>query len=167
MRPASLLILPTLLLATFALSSHSRSAESRATPSTAPGGASKAQRTGIVAFCQSNRGKKVGDGECWSLANEAFKQTGARRPGSNLRVWGRQLNLKRESPQPGDILECDRTRFSDGSYVPSKHTAVIVSVNSPSLVRIAEQNFAGKRKVTERDLDLNGVKSGSIYIYRP
>jgi hypothetical protein len=132
-----------------------------------PPAASKAKGAGIVTFCAKNRGKKVGDGECWALANEAFKQTGARRPGSDTRVWGRRLNLKKESLQPGDILECEQTRFADGSYVPTKHTAVIVGVRSGLLVRLAEQNFAGKKKVTERDVDLNGVRSGRIFVYRP
>jgi len=129
--------------------------------------ASDSRRAAIVAFCRKHSGRKVGDGECWSLANEAFKATGAQRPAGQLRVWGRQLDLRRESPLPGDILECDRTRFSDGSYVPAQHTAVIIAVSSATQVRIAEQNFAGKKKVKERNLDLSGLRSGKIYIYRP
>ncbi len=129
---------------------------------------STARRAGIVAFCAKNRGKAVGNGECWTLANEAFKQVGAKRPDGELRVWGRMLNLKREAPAPGDILECDRTRFADGSYTPGNHTAVIIGTTSTQgVVKIAEQNFAGKRKVTERLLDLNGVQSGRIFVYRP
>jgi hypothetical protein len=126
-----------------------------------------ARRAAIVAFCQKNRGKKVGNGECWTLANEAFKQSGSRRPGSDPRVWGRPLNLKRETPLPGDILECDGTRFADGTSVPAKHTAVIVGVHSATRVRIAEQNVAGRKKVSERDLDLSGIRGGRIFIYRP
>jgi hypothetical protein len=128
---------------------------------------SDSRRAAIVAFCRKNSGRKVGDGECWALANEAFKATGARRPQGQLRVWGRQLDLRRESPLPGDILECDGTRFSDGSYVSKQHTAVIIAVHSPGFVRIAEQNYAGKKKVRERDLEISGLRSGKIMIYRP
>ena len=128
---------------------------------------SSTRRAGIVAFCRKNRNKKVGDGECWALANEAFKQTGARRPGREIRVWGRQINLRTESPLPGDILECDRTRFADGSYTTAQHTAVIMAPAGPGTFLIAEQNFAGKKKVKERVLDLRGVRSGSIAVYRP
>jgi hypothetical protein len=128
---------------------------------------SDSRRASIVAFCRKNSGRKVGDGECWALANEAFKATGARRPQGQLRVWGRQLDLRRESPLPGDILECDGTRFSDGSYVSKQHTAVIIAVHSPGFVRIAEQNFAGKKKVRERNLEISGLRSGKIFIYRP
>ncbi len=130
-------------------------------------GVSDARRAAIVSFCRRQNGRKVGNGECWTLANEAFKATGAQRPAGQLRVWGRQLDLRRESPLPGDILECDRTRFADGSYVPTNHTAVIVGVHSPQLVRIAEQNYGGKKRVRERDLALSGLRGGRILIYRP
>lgn len=130
-------------------------------------GVSDARRAAIVAYCQRNRGRKVGNGECWTLANEAFKNTGAKRPEGQLRVWGRRLDLRRESPMPGDILECEGTRFADGSYVQTSHTAVIIGVYTPSSVRIAEQNFAGKKKVLMRDLELSGIRGGCIAVYRP
>lgn len=129
--------------------------------------ASDARRAALVSFCRKHRGRKVGTGDCWSLANEAFKATGAQRPGRDCRVWGRQLDLRRESPLPGDILECDRSRFSDGSYVPKQHTAIILDVHSATVVRIAEQNYGYKKKVTERELALSPLRGGSIAIYRP
>ena len=129
--------------------------------------ASDARRAAIVAFCRKNSGRKVGNGECWTLANEAFKATGAARPAGQLRVWGRKLDLRRESPLPGDILECDRTRFADGSWVPTQHTVVIMGVYSATHVRIAEQNYGGKKKVRERDLELSGIRGGTIAVYRP
>jgi hypothetical protein len=136
-------------------------------PAAASSSSSDARRTAIVAFCRKNSGHKVGNGECWTLANEAFKATGAQRTAGQLRVWGRRLDLRRESPLPGDILECDRTRFADGSYVPTQHTAVIVGVRAATLVRISEQNFGNSKKVKERDLELSGLRGGNIYIYRP
>jgi hypothetical protein len=164
MRPTTLLILAV----TFLTSLPALAGNKKAPPAPAASSASgNAQRSAIVAFCVKNHGRKVGDGECWALANEAFKQVGARRPGRETRVWGRLLNLKRETPLPGDILECDQTKFSDGSYVPTKHTAVIIGVRSATLVRVAEQNFAGKKKVSERDVELSGLRGGRIFIYRP
>ncbi len=164
MFPARLLLLLLLLLtppAGFA------APESKPKSSTAATSVSDSRRAAIVAYCRKHSGRKVGDGECWALANEAFKATGARRPNGQLRVWGRQLDLRRESPLPGDILECDKTRFADGSYTTSHHTAVIVAVHSPTRVRIAEQNFAGKKRVHERDLEIGGLRGGRIFIYRP
>ena len=47
----------------------------------------------IVAFVKTNKGKQVGNGECWTLANEAFKAAEAKRPaGKGLRVWGRVVD---------------------------------------------------------------------------
>jgi hypothetical protein len=158
---------PTLLCALFTLLVSALTCPAETPKSAAPVSVSDARRAAIVSFCQKNRGRKVGNGECWTLANEAFKTTGAQRPKGQLRVWGRRLDLKRESPLPGDILECDRTRFADGSYVLAQHTAVIVGVQSATLVRIAEQNFAGKKKVLMRDLELSGLRGGSIAVYRP
>ena len=160
MKPAPFPLLLTLLLS--ALPCLAGTPKSTTAPSN-----SDNRRAAIVAYCEKNRGKKIGNGECWTLANEAFKNTGAKRPEGQLRVWGRRVDLRRESPLPGDILECERTRFADGSYVIAQHTAVIVGVQSASLVRIAEQNFAGKKKVRMRDLELGGIRSGSIAVYRP
>jgi hypothetical protein len=171
MKPTSILriVLPAFLLSALpgcADKPKASAAPVAASSPTVSPATSAARRRAIVTFCRKNAGRKVGNGECWTLANEAFKVAGARRPKGEVRVWGRRLDLKRESPQAGDILECDRTRFSDGSYVPTKHTAVIVGVHSSTLVRVAEQNYGGKR-VKERDLDLDGVRSGRIYVYRP
>lgn len=121
----------------------------------------------LVKFCRAHRGKKVGDGECWALANEGFKATGRKRPGPDLRVWGQPVNWRREAILPGDILECEKTRFADGSTVPTKHTAVVIHVYGGPRVRIAEQNSAGRYYVTERDLDLGTVRSGRVALYRP
>ncbi|MGY8639786.1 MAG: hypothetical protein ACKVJU_01685 [Verrucomicrobiales bacterium] len=43
----------------------------------------------IVAFVKTNKSKQVGNGKCWTLANEAFKASEAKRPvGKGLLVWG-------------------------------------------------------------------------------
>ena len=166
MRPTSLL---SILLTSLVLWAQPAPAARPKTPPAAstPVAASEARRAAIVKFCRKNKGRKVGDGQCWSLANEAFKATGARRVKGQLRVWGPEVNLRKESPRPGDILECDKTRFSDGSYTSGQHTAVIIEVYSRTMVRIAEQNMGGALRVSERNLDLSGVRSGRIFVYRP
>ena len=177
MNPTSILrsvLLPVLLLSALPACSEKLKTNTSMVPvpaDAAPAAKSASSSGGrgkaIVAFCRKNSGRKVGDGQCWALANEAFKATGAQRVKGQTRVWGRQVNLRTESPQPGDILECDGTRFSDGSYTTSKHTAVIMHVHSPSQVRIAEQNFNNSKRIKERDLDISGIRSGRIYVYRP
>ncbi len=74
----------------------------------------------------SQKGKKVGNGECWTLAEEAFKFAGLKRqdrPG--VREWGRVVDWKNEEVQPGDILELKDVRFSK-SMTGANHTAVIM-----------------------------------------
>ncbi|MFN0129393.1 MAG: CHAP domain-containing protein [Verrucomicrobiales bacterium] len=120
-----------------------------------------------VEFCKSKLDQQVGNGECWTLADEAFQACGLKRPGEDIRVWGRQLNLKMEKPQPGDIVEYRSARFRNGNYTGPEHTSVVVKAGRRSTVTIAEQNWGGRKTVKEAELDLNGLVSGEIMIYRP
>ncbi|MES2660131.1 MAG: hypothetical protein V4689_16025 [Verrucomicrobiota bacterium] len=120
----------------------------------------------IAAYCVKQSGKKVGNGECWTLANEAFISAGARRPGSDMRVWGRVVNPARESLMPGDIIEFESARFSDGIITGSAHTAVVVTGGSQERFSVAEQNW-GKKTVRIREMDLTKRVSGKVIVYRP
>ncbi|RYD20391.1 MAG: CHAP domain-containing protein [Verrucomicrobiaceae bacterium] len=119
----------------------------------------------IVEYCRRNNGRKVGDGECWTLANEAFKATGKRRPGADNRVWGRVVNYQSEGVRPGDIIEFQSALFP-GYITGSKHTA-IVAEGGKGDISIAEQNMMGSRKVSFRSINLNSKISGKVTVYRP
>lgn len=121
----------------------------------------------IVAFCKANHGKQVGNGECWTLANEAFKACGLKRPGKDLRVWGRLLDLKKEKPQPGDIVEYRSAKFRDGSMTGPEHTSVVIKGGKRGAITIAEQNWGGNKTVRETLLDPGSLVRGEIMIYRP
>src|SRR5436190_5805959 len=58
----------------------------------------------LVEYCKGKKGQQVGNGECWTLADEAFKAHALQRPGGALRVWGRVVDPKKERPEPGDIV---------------------------------------------------------------
>ena len=120
----------------------------------------------IVAFCKQNLGKQVGNGECWTLANEAFKANGLKRPGKDLRIWGRQIDHKTEKLQPGDIAEYRSAKFSNGSWTGPEHTAVVVEVKRKTVV-IAQCNWAGNKNVTEMEFDPASLVSGELMFYRP
>lgn len=120
----------------------------------------------IAAFCVARDGSRVGNGECWTLADEAFKAAGARRPGSDMRVWGRKIDYKREALKPGDVIEFESASFSDGTMTGSAHTAVVVGAGGFRGVRIAEQNW-GKKTVRIRELDLSTLRRGKVSVYRP
>ena len=120
----------------------------------------------IALFCVKHLGKKVGNGECWTLADESFKSAGALRPGDDMRVWGRVVNPTRESVKPGDVVEFESARFSDGIMTGSAHTAVVVSGGNQRNFSIAEQNW-GKKTVRIREMDLTKLVSGKVVVYRP
>ncbi len=120
----------------------------------------------IAAYCAAQKGRKVGNGECWTLADEAFKSAGARRPGRDMRVWGRRVDPARESIKPGDVVEFQSARFSDGIITGSAHTAVVVRGGSQEGFTIAEQNW-GKKTVRFREMSLTSLMSGKVTVYRP
>jgi hypothetical protein len=122
----------------------------------------------VVEFVEENKDKKVGNGECWTLANEAFKSAGITRPGDNLRVWGGEVDWKNEEILPGDILELKSAVFSNGQRSAAEHTAVVMKkAHKDGKVFVYHQNW-GKpgKKVSQLVFDLNGMTSGSAVIYR-
>lgn len=122
----------------------------------------------IVAWCKAQIGKQVGNGECWTLANESFNECGGKRPGGDLRVWGRKLDFPKESPQPGDIVEYRSASFSDGGRTGPEHTAVVTGTSGKKgVLLICEQNWNGVKKVREVEFDPATLVSGEMMFYRP
>ena len=119
----------------------------------------------VVEFCVSNLGKKVGNGECWTLANEALIYAKAKPA-----VWytfGREIAL--DAVIPGDILQFEAVRFDYGnSYAimgAPNHTAVVYSVQGKDIF-ILQQNF-GKRIVTTYKINFDTMTRGKAWAYRP
>lgn len=121
----------------------------------------------LVAFCKSNLAKKVGNGECWTLADEAFKSCGLVRPGGQNRVWGRLLDLKKEKIEAGDIVEFRSAKFSDGNHTGPFHTAVVVKGGRGGNATIAEQNWSGNKTVREAPFDAGALTEGEVMVFRP
>jgi hypothetical protein len=119
----------------------------------------------IVAYCKSKMGQQVGNGECWTLADECFKSCRLSRPGSDIYVWGRLLNLKKEKPQPGDILQCVSATFSNGATTAPQHTAIVTGFEDGKVV-IVHQNWGDSKLVQGFQLDLAGLVSGELKFYR-
>ena len=123
--------------------------------------------TSVAGFCKANAGKKVGDGQCWALANEAFKASGKSRPTRDMRVWGRLVNFLREPVQAGDVVEFQSARFSEGVITGRNHTAVVIAGGRGEKFTIAEQNVSGRKKVSFRDMSLKTLVAGKVMVYRP
>ncbi|QTN33351.1 CHAP domain-containing protein [Akkermansiaceae bacterium] len=125
------------------------------------------RRAQIVAFCKANLGRQVGNGECWTLANEAFKATGAERPKGQGRVWGKPVDFGKEPLEPGDIVEFEAAQITGYGTTGPNHTAVVVKGGRRGQCTVAEQNWGGVKKVRETPLDLGKLVSGKVMAYRP
>ena len=121
-------------------------------------GASMAER--IVTYARRRRGERVGDGECFTLADRALSTAGARSasdygtvtPNADY-VWGSTVSLS--DLQPGDVIQMRDYRFDrevtvnnpDGSGSTDTdfqerphHTAIVESVDGGGAVNVLEQN---------------------------
>ena len=114
----------------------------------------------VVGFARRQHGGRVGDGECFALADSALRAARARSAsdyGSVAAdadyVWGSAVTLS--SLQPGDIIQLRDYRYDrdvevnnpDGSGSTNTsfeerphHTAVVESVGSNGSVTVLEQN---------------------------
>ena len=127
----------------------------------APSGSSEpAMSSRVVGYAQRQNGTRVGNGECFTLADRALKGAGAKSAadfGTVTRdadyVWGSTVSLT--DLQPGDVVQFrgyryDRevtTHHSDGSFetyddsqTRPHHTAIVESVDGNGAVSVLEQN---------------------------
>jgi hypothetical protein len=128
----------------------------------------------VVQFARASLGKKVGNGECWTLADQALRHASARRPGRDglaVYAFGRQLG-GREKLLPGDILQFEKAEFYHkdqkgwSSHSMPHHTAVIYKV-AGSKVTLLHQNVGGKKTVQTATIDLAERTKGTVTMFRP
>lgn len=126
----------------------------------------------ILEYVQEQHGRKVGRGECWDLAAAALDRAGAKWDGDH--GFGRELDLRRDSILPGDIVQFEGAEFQwkEGNAIHTSrmphHTAVVVGVLAPGVFTMAEQNTqATGRKVGFARLDLSQRTKGSVRLFRP
>ena len=104
-----------------------------------------------------SHGRKVGNGQCWTLAEQARKKVGIERRGS--RDWGKKVDIK--DVLPGDVMEIDRGG-------ETAHTAVVYS-NDRGKIYLIHQNAppykdemaVGVSRATFRE------KTSKYYFHRP
>ena len=117
----------------------------------------------IVEFAVQNMGKKVGDGQCWGLANLAYRHAGIRHRGGY--VWGRRIHWQTEGVRPGDIIQFTNARYPY-AYTDENNTAIILKVAGRSSVKVAHQHWNGIYRVTTTTIPLTYLRSGSQTVYR-
>ncbi|BCX47788.1 SH3 domain-containing protein [Haloferula helveola] len=123
-------------------------------------------RAKVLEFAESHLGKPVGNGECWTLANQAYVAAKISRPGGDQRVWGREIDYEKEEILPGDIIEIKEATFTGGLKVPNQHTAIICKATRRGDLEVLEQNTGGRKFVTRGAISLRALESGTVRIYR-
>jgi hypothetical protein len=143
----------------------------------------------VLSFAHERIGKKVGDGQCTSLAIEALRFAGAKRypfnPSGDF-VWGRPVASFKEA-LPGDILQFRNAVFQGKRWITKRrwvswhyeyphHTAIVLEVREGGrLVAILHQNVgehdaddATKQVVQEGSIRPESLQAGgSVAIFRP
>ncbi len=119
----------------------------------------------VLQFARSQLGKKVGNGECWTLGNEALRFVRAQTAIGY--TFGREVTMKHL--MPGDILQFRSVRFQNGnSFVflgTPDHTAIVESIQG-TRVTILHQNADG-RFVTRMTIDFKNMTTGKVTAFRP
>lgn len=131
----------------------------------------------IVAYARARRGQRHGNGECFTLADDALKSSGAKgaadygqvSPEADY-VWGTAVT--RTDLQPGDVIQMrdyrvdiERTeKKSDGSEEifdifeeRPHHTAIVESIGTDGRVTVLEQNHPVGTAVTRNVFHLTST----------
>ena len=166
----------------------------KSTPPAAPSDANLGAQ--IVAFATSRSGQRVGDGQCFALADRALTSLGARSAADFGTVtsvadykWGTPVALA--DVRPGDIVQfrnfesTRRDDAEDGSFKEfthersPQHTAIVASVDGHGLLSVIEQNAPAGSPVHKTQIGFSNTSfakdkstvtiavSGSVWFYRP
>ena len=125
----------------------------------------------VANFAVDHLTKKVGNGECWTLAKQALVAAGAQSPSGY--VFGRELPYG-EPWLPGDILQFTKCQFVDvqpnhrstTTLGTPNHTAIVYSVSNGNVV-ILQQNVNNDKHVQTQTLHFSNMVSGNLIVYRP
>src|SRR5262249_41643399 len=125
----------------------------------------------VLSYAQSKYGTQDGNGECWTLVDNALRSAGANTSGDANLVFGQAIALS--SVIPGDVLQFKNAHFEhhnpNGSWYSNdfpQHTAIVSSVQGRTITML-NQNVNGNRTVQSTTINLDDLKSGSVQAYRP
>ncbi|HEX6984032.1 MAG TPA: hypothetical protein VF170_01590 [Planctomycetaceae bacterium] len=139
----------------------------------------------VLRFCEERVGKKVGDGTCAALADEAFREAGAKGPRDGAEadagvVWGAAVE-RAEDVKPGDVIQFRdvtlvfraRSGLRYVRYYP-QHTAVVARNRGGGWFDVYEQNVVSpgadaerRSRLRKRDVDFRHMVQGTVRFYRP
>lgn len=150
----------------------------------------------VVEFARKKLGEQVGNGECWTLANNALLAAGGKSspaykdfPAMGDYVWGVPVlavaakdgqPVEEKLPTkwkvaPGDVVQFRDAKFAGarpggGTYALTapQYTAVVDAVGPDGLtLGVLHQNWAGTRTVRQETFRLRDLKEGWVKVYRP
>lgn len=108
---------------------------------------SEQQAQRLISFADGRLGRVEGNGECWTLVNNAFQHLGFHKPSATY-AWGRVID-QLGSARPGDVFQFRRFTYrveqSDGSWFEGsrgapRHTAILESIDANGLATFLECN---------------------------
>jgi len=127
----------------------------------------------IVAFCDSHKNQKVGNGMCAALVHHALSAANA----SQGKKYFFSLSNKSPIVEKGtlaDVLPGDVIVFRNAFFKTKNrtmtfgyHVAIIKSVDNENKISIYQQNYGGNKHVVTTTISINGFKNGWIGISRP
>lgn len=141
----------------------------------------------VAAWCHSQLGRQVGNGECWTLAHDALAATPGAfvsqtyTHGACIFAWCPPHEPARSVTRlmPGDILQFWKAKFEVcddatgrvvgwGSAGDPDHTAVVVDATNNNVVKVLEQNVGGKKQVQFGQYKLQAeMREGRVRVFRP
>ena len=125
----------------------------------------------IIAYVNTKINKKVGNGQCWTLAAEALNLVNAKWDGKY--IFGKEVFYNKECIYPGDIIQFEGVTVKykeNNSYITEKmqhHTAIIYEVKGEGDFILANQNTGNSKKVVLTPLEIKNITRGKYKIYRP
>jgi hypothetical protein len=142
----------------------------------------------IVQWCYARMGQQVGNGECWTLADEALKAVGEQTnppcmPSQSLvhghivyeHVHGHSPVWADDIIRAGDIVQWlsakyerrERGRIVYGSSVGAPDHTAVVTKYSDGVILVLHQNTGGAKVVKTGEFRFAEMVGGEIRIYRP
>jgi hypothetical protein len=119
----------------------------------------------MLDYAAAHLNEWVGDGECWTLADDALKASGAH-SAAGYYLGSTVATNSLTGARPGDMLQIDRIRSSQGwSLGVPQHTSIIKEVNGTT-VTVYEQNVPTGGATTIASYDFSTITSGSYYVFR-
>ena len=142
----------------------------------------------ISKWCEKQKGTQVGNGECWTLANDALKAVAedCKKHGKEecmacigfvhgsllyQQKFGHEPHIGEAGIARGDVVQFYEAMFEGPhgwkSAGSPDHTAVVVDVEGDGALMVLEQNNGADRIVREGHYNLQELSGGEVRVFRP